>query len=98
MAKVVGRGEANKEAAEARPALQEEYDLLPAYIDKAKLAFRQIEKDIKKGACASVCLETQLKVQPKLGVGRSSTISLLTLLKPRKRKRSAVGCWRGHQP
>ena len=24
----------NKEAAEARPALQEEYDLLPAYIDK----------------------------------------------------------------
>ena len=80
----------NKEAAEARPALQEEYDLLPAYIDKAMLAFRQIENDMKKGAYASVCLETQLKVQPKLGVGRSST-SLLTLLKPRKRKRAAVG-------
>ena len=44
----------NKEAAEARPALQEEYDLLPAYIDKAKLAFRQIEKDMKKGAYAYV--------------------------------------------
>ena len=84
----------NKEAAEARPALQEEKNLLPAYINKAMLAFRQMEKDIKKGAYASVCLETQLKVQPKLGVGlrvgRSST-SLLTLLQPRKRKRSAVG-------
>jgi hypothetical protein len=70
--------------------LQEEYDLLPAYIDKAMLAFRQVEEDMKKGAYASVCLETQLKVQPKLGVGRSSK-SLLALLKPRKRKRSAGG-------
>jgi hypothetical protein len=39
---------------------------------------------------ASVCLETQLKVQPKLGLDRSST-SVLNLLKPKKRKRSAVG-------
>jgi hypothetical protein len=80
----------NAEAAEARPALQEEVDLLPAYIHKVKLAFRHLEKEMKGGAYASVCLETQLKVQPKLGLGRSST-SVLNLLKPKKRKRSAVG-------
>jgi hypothetical protein len=34
-------------------------------------------------------MRVQLKVQPKLGLGRSST-SLLNLLKPKKRKRSAV--------
>jgi hypothetical protein len=42
----------NAEAEEARPALQEEVDLLPAHIHKMKLAFRQLEKEMKGGACA----------------------------------------------
>jgi hypothetical protein len=70
--------------------LQEEVDLLPAYIDKLRLAFRSIEKEMKEGACASVCLKTQLEVQPN-HPGRRTATSLMAELKPKKRKRSAVG-------
>jgi hypothetical protein len=44
----------NTEAEEARPALEEELDLLPAYIHKAQRAFRKLEKEMKGGAYASV--------------------------------------------
>ena len=76
--------------AEARAALKEELDLLPAYTDKLKLAFRSIEKEMKVGAYASVDLKTQLEVQPN-HPGRRTVTSLMAELKPKKRKRSAVG-------
>jgi hypothetical protein len=80
----------NAEAAGDRAALQEEFDLLPAYIDKPRLAFRSIEKEMKEGAYASVDLKTQLEIQPN-HPGRRTLKSLMAELKPKKRKRSAVG-------
>jgi hypothetical protein len=77
--------------------LQEEFDLLPAYIDKLRLAFRSIEKEMKEGPYASVDLKTQLEVQPN-HPKRRTLKSLMAELKPKKCKHSAVGCWRGHQP
>jgi hypothetical protein len=76
--------------ADARAAFKEELDLLPAYTDKLEKAFRSIEKELKVGAYASVDLETQLAVQPD-HPGRRTVTSLMTELKPKKRKRSAVG-------
>ena len=76
--------------AEARAAFKEELDLLPAYTDKLEQAFRSIEEEMKVGAYASVDLETQLEVQPD-HPGRRTVKSLMTELKPKKRKRSAVG-------
>jgi hypothetical protein len=46
----------NVEAAGDGATLQEEFDLLPAYIDKLRLAFRSIEKEMKEGAYAPVDL------------------------------------------
>ena len=82
--------EKNADALEARAALKEELDLLPAYTDKLRLAFRSIEKEMKVGSYASVCLKTQLEVQPNHPRRRTVT-SLMAELKPKKRKRSAVG-------
>ena len=76
--------------ADARAAFKEELDLLPAYTDKLEQAFRSIEKEMMVGAYASVDLETQLAVQPN-HPGRRTVTSLMTELKPKKRKRSAVG-------
>ena len=76
--------------ADARAAFKEELDLLPAYTDKLEQAFRSIEEEMKVGAYASVDLETQLAVQPD-HPGRRTVRSLMTELKPKKRKRAAVG-------
>ena len=76
--------------ADARAAFKEELDLLPAYTDKLEQAFRSIEEEMKVGAYASVDLETQLAVQPD-HPGRRTVKSLMTELKPKKRRRSAVG-------
>ena len=76
--------------AEARAAFKEELDLLPAYTKQLEKAFRSIEKELKVGAYASVDLETQLAVQPD-HPGRRAVKSLMIELKPKKRKRPAVG-------
>jgi hypothetical protein len=49
-----------------------------------------IEKEMEVGAHASVDLKTQLEVQPN-HPGRRTVTSLMAELKPKKRKRSAVG-------
>ena len=69
--------------ADARAAFKEELDLLPAYTDKLEQAFRSIEKEMKVGAYASVDLTNH--------PGRRTVTSLMAELKPKKRKRSAVG-------
>jgi hypothetical protein len=56
---------------------------------RGRLYDRKNEKEMKEGAYASVCLETQLLVQPK-HPGRRTPTSLMTELKPKKRKRSAL--------
>ena len=87
----------NKEAAEARPALQEEYDLLPAYIDKAMLAFRQVEKDMKyeEGGIRVRLFRNSAEGTAEARGGPKQH----KLVDPSEAEEAqALCCWRGHQP
>jgi hypothetical protein len=73
-----------------REELQEELDLLPAYILKAERAFRAIENQLKAGTYASVNIATQLLTQ-KEHPRKRDNLSLIKKSRPKKRKRSSAG-------
>jgi hypothetical protein len=75
---------------EARSALEEELDLLPAYVNKSQRAFRKTEKEMKEGACASVCSCWYNRTREGESHRADDRIEA--------EEAQALCCWRGHQP